>query len=592
MGSIALPRPPADEVFLWDLFSPRRYARVDGLADRHVHDLVFGIAGRHLFEITWIDGEHTQFGLWDVATDPVHPRLEWRRPTSLTRVPITGDRTIVAVEEPGQRFVVRDLATGKDRGRIGPVNHDYDFVVPSPDGRLLAVGRGSPYMITLWDVAAGKEKARFDNPDARLWSIAFSPDSRYLALDRAHGEIEVRDLVTNAVRTVTPPVPEPHPSTVFAFSPDSRYFATNVRPTFGDTQPTTIWLLDPWRLVATYPGELKLTELLEFSSDGPSLIQVIGESLIRWNFLPRAEPEQPTGHADEAWSLAFSPDGSILASGSDDTDKPETIKLWDVATGRMVRGWYAGAGTVAALTFDPRGQFLASAHLNKPGEVRLWDPATGQLLAALSGHIDFVRAVAFNPDGTILASAGSDRTIRLWNVAARKCIRVLNGHTNNVRQVAFSPDGAMLVSGSNDFTVRLWNVATGALTHTLKAIDDVAAVAFAPDGKSLAAADENGMLSVWDARTGERTHSMAFEKDFLLSLAYSPDGRSIAVAGKTRTIRLWDPVTGQELLTLEGHKGQVNGLAFSPDGSVLASCSHDGAVRLWRANPIGPLPAR
>ena len=447
-------------------------------------------------------------------------------------------------------------------------------------------------MISLWDVAAGREKARFDNPHARLWSIAFSPDSRYLALDRAHGEIEVRDLVTNAVRTVTPPVSEGHPSTLFAFSPDSRYFATNVRPGFGKTQPTSIWLIDPWRLVATYPGERKSTELLAFTSDGPSLIQIIGESLVRWNFLPRAEPEQPTGHADEAWSLAFSPDGSILASGSDDTDEPETIKLCDVATGRPVRDWYAGVGTVAALAFDPRGQFLASAHLNKPGEVRLWDPATGRLLAALSGHIDFVRAVAFNPDGTILASAGSDRTIRIWNVAARKCIRVLNGHTNNVRQVAFSPDGAMLVSGSNDFTVRLWNVATGALTHTLKAIDDVAAVAFAPDGKSLAAADENGMLSVWDARTGERTHSMAFEKDFLLSLAYSPDGRSIAVAGKTRTIRLWDPVTGQELLTLEGHKGQVNGLAFSPDGSVLASCSHDGAVRLWRANPIGPLPAR
>ena len=579
------PKPRRDEVFLWDLLSSRPQARVEGLSERNVDDLVFGIGGRHFFEISGIDGERMQFGLWDVATDPVHLRLEWRRPTFLARVPITGDRSIVALEEPGRRFVVQDLAKGKDLGRIGPIDHDYDFAAPSPDGRLLAVGRGLTHMISLWDVAAGREKARFDNPHARLESFAFSPDSRYLALDRSNGEIAVRDLVTNAVRTVTPPVSEPHPLTSFAFSPDSRYFATNVRPALGKTQPTTIWLLDPWSLVAAYPGELKSAQSFLFSSDGPSLILRIGESVVRWNFSPRSEPEQPTGHADEAWSLAFSPDGSILASGSDDTDELQTIKLWDTATGRLVRGWSGGVGTVAALAFDPRGQVLASAHLNKPGEVRLWDPATGQLLAALSGHIDFVRAVAFNPDGTILASAGSDRTIRLWDVAARRCIRVLNGHTNTVRQIAFSPDGTQLVSGSNDFTVRLWNVATGALTHTLKTIDDVAAVAFAPDGKSLAAADEKGMLSVWDARTGERTHSMAFEQDFLLSLAYSPDGRSIAVAGKTRTIRLWDPVTGQELLSLDGHKGQVNGLAFSPDGTVLASCSHDGAVKLWRAKP-------
>ncbi len=588
-GTRDRPPPRRDEILLWDLVSGRLQARVEGLAVRLVEDLHFGVDGRHVWENSYVEEGRRQLGLWDVTTDPAHPRLQWRRPTDVLRVPITSDGTIVALEEPGRRFVVHNIATRKDSGRIGPIGHSYEILALSPDGRLLAVGGRSSRKISVWDVATGREIAPFDDPRAWLYSFAFSPDSRYLISESFHGIIEVRDLKTGAVRIVTPPVPEPYPPVSVQSSPDGRFLATSVSQP-SNPEAAVVWQLDPWRRVATYPGVPGAADFL-FTPDGRSLILRINQAVIRWDYLGAAESdEQPAGHGDEAWSAAFSPDGSTLATGSDDTDETRTIKLWDVATGRLIRGWDGGRGTVAELAFAPRGRILASAHLAKPGEVRLWDAATGRRLAALAGHTDYVRTIAFSPEGMTLCSAGSDGSIRLWDVATGGCLRVLNGHTREVRRVAFSPDGRVLVSASNDSTVRSWEVATGSILRTFPGVAPIAAVAFAPDGRSIAAADENGMVSVWDVASGARLQSIASEHDYPLCLSYSPDGRSLAVAGKTRTIRLWDPVTGQELLTLDGHKAQVNDLAFSPDGSTLASCSHDGAVKLWRARPIEPGP--
>ena len=183
---------------------------------------------------------------------------------------MTGDRTIVALEEPGPTIRrAGRLRSGKDLGRIGPIDHDYDLAAPSPDGRLLAVRPRRPEC----DLPLGRRGRPGESPvrqstRRRLRSFAFSPDSRYLASDRANGAIEIRDLVTDAVRTVTAPVSEPNSLTFFAFSPDSRYLATSVVPGVGKTQPTTIWQLDPWRQVATYPGELGPADLFLFSRTG------------------------------------------------------------------------------------------------------------------------------------------------------------------------------------------------------------------------------------------------------------------------------------------------------------------------------------
>ena len=121
---------------------------------------------------------------------------------------------------------------------------------------------------------------------------------------------------------------------------------------------------------------------------------------------PAPRAPSPAGHKDEAWAVAYSPDGKILATGSDDTDERQTIKLWDPATGRLIRGWNGGVGTVASLAFSPDGRILASGHLTDRDNVRLWDVSTGSLLHTLRGHKSMVRSVAFSPDGRTLATAG------------------------------------------------------------------------------------------------------------------------------------------------------------------------------------------
>ena len=138
-----------------------------------------------------------------------------------------------------------------------------------------------------------------------------------------------------------------------------------------------------------------------------------GDGVQRWWFerTRNDSPQRLAGHLDEAWSVAFSPDGRILASGSDDSENDDTIKLWDAATGGLLRGWRADPGTVSALAFSPDGRTLASATLSPSKNLRLWDAATGRLLATLDGHTDQVRSVVFCPDGQI-GSPRPDLTAR------------------------------------------------------------------------------------------------------------------------------------------------------------------------------------
>ena len=284
-----------------------------------------------------------------------------------------------------------------------------------------------------------------------------------------------------------------------------------------------------------------------------------------------------SGHTNWVRSLAFSPNGRTIASGSGGG----TIRLWDVATGTYRRTLAGHTGWVSSVAFSPDGNTLASGSSDKT--IRLWNVDTGTHTRTLKGHTTFVRSVSFSPDGQTLASGSSDKTIRLWNVATGTYRRTLAGHTGWVSSVAFSPDGNTLASGSSDKTIRLWNVDTGTHTRTLAGHTDwVNSVAFSPDGNMLASGSWNGTIRLWNVATGTHNRTLKGHTNFVRSVAFSPDGQMLASGSGDKTIRLWNLHTGKCQRTLTGHKGWVSVVAFSPDGNTLASGSEDKTIRLWR----------
>jgi WD40 repeat protein len=306
----------------------------------------------------------------------------------------------------------------------------------------------------------------------------------------------------------------------------------------------------------------------------------------RFSLMRALEVTQPmqgylSGYTAAVTSVAFSPDGKLLAAGIADG----TVVLQDATTGRRLAVLRGHKAAVESVAFSPDGATLASGSLDN--SVILWDVASRRPLRTLSGH-SWVNAVAFSSDGKLLASANIDHTVTIWDPATGLRLRVLRGHTAAVNDVAFSPDGRTLASASDDHTVILWDPRTGRRLRTLRGhTAAVNAVVFAPDGKTLATASDDRTVILWDASTGRELHVLRGHTSFVDDVAFSPDGTTIASAGDDDAVILWDASTGRQLRKLSGHAAAVDSVAFSPSGSLLASSGEDDHVIVWYAKPPG-----
>ena len=279
------------------------------------------------------------------------------------------------------------------------------------------------------------------------------------------------------------------------------------------------------------------------------------------------------------WSVAFSPDGEILASG----DTKGEIVLRRVSDGQPIRSFKEHKGWVVSLDFSPDGKTLASSSCDCTA--KLWDVEIGNCLHTLREHEHEVWSVAFSSNGETLATGCDDNKARLWNVKNGECLKVFQGHTDYVLSVVFNVNGTDLLSGSHDNTIRLWDIKTGEYKKIFQGHNaGVRSLAISPDGKTFASSSNDRTIRLWDLATGRCLQVFQGHLSMVSSVIFFSRGNLLASSSNDRTIRLWDIETGKCLRVFQGHSNHINSVTFNSQTNILASGSYDQTVRLWSIN--------
>ncbi len=465
--------PGPSVIKIWDLAEKREIRSIP--LTPHARQFVFSQDWGRLATTS-----QTALEVWDASTG----KVAWQEETKelFTDITFSPDGRLMAAATFNGWIGFWDAAAGARIGTLAGHRGEIHRIRFSPDGKSLASG-GRDRVVRIWDVSDSRLRLELRGHESDIWDVAFTTDGTRLASSSLlDGIVKLWDL-ERGQESVELSHDSPSPVRL---------------PTFG----------------------------LAFSPDGRELVAAGAAGALQAWRTERKTPLFKMDNKDMAgrnW-VAIGPGSDVLAT----LDEKRFIVLRDAMTGAPIRTLDSSDGSrVGAIS--PDGQHLAVGHDSSP-TIRIWELASGRLTAVLQGHTQPVECLAFSPDGKKLASGSFDATVRIWDFPSGGEPRVYRGHSAAIAAVAFHPDGHRLASASMDDRlageIQLWDAATGQDLQSLRGHSSfVRRLSFLPDGRRLVSLGDDGVLKLWDHEPGQEVLSIAAHSRNGLGLAVSPDGR-------------------------------------------------------------------
>jgi WD40 repeat protein len=486
---------------------------------------------------------------------------------TVNRASFSPDNKRVAVANLDGMPRVWDLDSGTQVFALSGHKQLCDAIAFSPDGSQLATGdQGGT--VKIWDAASGQELISLGSGGV-IHNLAYSPDGAHLAAANEDGTLTIWD-PTAGQETLS--LPRMSGLYSVAFMPDGKRVVSA-----HQDGTTKIWDAVSGQLLLTLAGHVSTVVDVASSPDGKQIATAGFDGTIRqWDPSPGREVLTLAAHTDQAYGVRYSRTGL--------TWRP---LAWMVmpAFGRPHYGQLAlelaPGSPLSSLAYSPDGKLLAAGGID--GMVYAWDLDTGKLILQVAGHQGMVPGVAFSPDGTRLASHSWDATAKVWEVSTGREIASFSGHTLGFgMDIAFSPDGETVYGGSADSYGRQWKADTGQQVAEYYADGrEIYGLAVSQDGRLLALGLHDGEINVWDTIQKVKILTLTGHAGLTSRLTFTQDGTRLASANFDGLAKVWDVQSGQELFSLYGNTSNVFGVAFSPDGTRLATVGGDGTLRIF-----------